>query len=150
MSHLINPPVKWTASRAEHPARIASWRVLDALARKDKGAYLTAYADDGVIHDPVGPSDSDPEGTGHRGHHALSDFWDKAIAPIEEFQFAFHSSFAADHEVANAGRITALIPGDLVMDIDCVFVYKVNAHGLLQSVRGYWEAEQVSNSIRKR
>src|ERR1700759_2704040 len=98
MSALINPAVTWTASRAEHPARTASWRVLDALARKDKAAYIASYAKDGVIHDPVGSSDLDPEGAGHRGHVALSRFWDEAIAPIEEFRFTFHSSFAAGAE----------------------------------------------------
>lgn len=150
MSDLIHSAVTWTASRAEHPARAASWRALNALSRKDKDAYLAAYADDGVIYDPVGPSDTDPGGTGHRRRQALSEFWDEAIAPIEEFRFAFHTSLAAGPEVANVRRITALIPGGLMLDIDCVFVCQVNSGGLLQSVRGYWEAEQVNNSIRKR
>lgn len=150
MTVLINPAIRWTTTLAEHPARVASWRALDALVRKDKNAYLSLYAPDGVMHDPVGPSDLDPQGIGHRGHTALSAFWDNAIAPIEEFRFAFHASFAAGDEVANVGTVTALLPGDLMMDINCVFVYHVNAEGLLRSVRGYWEAEQVNGSIRKR
>lgn len=150
MSSLINPAVTWTASLVEHPARVASWRAYDTLARKDKGAYLAAYAADGVIHDPVGPSDADPKGVGHRGHAALSEFWDKLVQPIEGFRFAFHSSYAAGDEVANVGRVTGFLSGDLIMDVDGVFVYRVNDEGLLLSVRAYWEAEQVSNSIRKR
>jgi steroid Delta-isomerase len=150
MSSLINPAVTWTASMEEHPARVASWRAYDALARKDKNAYLAAYAEDGIIHDPVGPTDADPEGAGHRGHAAISVFWDNLVAPIEEFRFAFSSSYAAGDEVANTGRVTAFLAGDQVMDIDCVFLYQVNDAGLLVSVRGYWETEQVSNSIRKR
>jgi len=103
-----------------------------------------------VIHDPVGPSQTDPDGLGHRGHEALSAFWDTDIAPIEEFRFAFHRSFAAGDEVANVGRITLLIPGGMMMDVDCVFVYRVNADGLLESVRGYWEESQVNSTVRKR
>lgn len=150
MNSLINPAVTWTASRAEHPARVASWRAYDALVRKDKDAYLAAYAEDGVIHDPVGPSDADPEGAGHRGRVALSQFWDKMVAPIEQFRFTFNLSYASGNEVANVGQVTAFLPGDLIMDIDCVFVYRVNDEGLLVSVRGYYEAEQVGHSVRKR
>lgn len=97
----------------------------------------------------MGPSDADPEGAGHRGHAALSDLWDKMVMPIEKFRFAFNSSYAAGDEVANIGWVTAFLPDDLVMDIDCVFVYQVNEDGLLVSVRGYYEPEQVSSSIRK-
>lgn len=150
MTSLINPAVTWTASTAEHPARAASWRVYDALAGKDKDAYLAAYAKDGVIHDPVGPSDADPEGAGHRGRAAISQFWDKMIAPIEQFRFTWSLSYASGNEVANVGRVTAFLPGDLVMDIDCVFVYQVDGEGLLVSVRGYYEAGQGGNSVRKR
>jgi steroid Delta-isomerase len=149
MTSLINPAVTWRASTAEHPARRASWRAYDALVRKDKDAYLAAYAEDGVIHDPVGPSDADPQGVGHRGRVALSQFWDKLVAPIDKFRFTFNLSYASGNEVANVGQVTAFLPGDLVMDIDCVFVYQVNDEGLLLSVRGYYEAEQVRNSVRK-
>ena len=92
----------------------------------------------------------DPEGVGHRGHTALSKFWDMTIAPIEEFRFAFHTSYAAGDEVANSGQITVLLPDDLIMDIDCTLVYKVDTEGKLLSLAEYWEPAQVNASIRKR
>ena len=40
-------------------------------------------ADDAIVEDPIGPSNFDPEGKGHRGRDAISVFWDKAIGPTE-------------------------------------------------------------------
>ena len=54
--------IAWNASRSNHPARIASWRALDAITRSDKERYVSLYAPDGVIHDPVGQTAFDPTG----------------------------------------------------------------------------------------
>src|SRR6185312_17332603 len=94
--------IVWNASRASHPARIASWRAMDATVRRDKSRYLSLYALDGVIHDPVGKSDLDPTGSGHRGHCALARFWDQQISTIHRMSFVVHTSLATDDRVANS------------------------------------------------
>jgi hypothetical protein len=74
------PSISWNGSRSNHPARIASYRALDAITCADKEGYISLYAPDGVIHDPVGMTAVDPTGAGHRGHDAISAFWDATIA----------------------------------------------------------------------
>jgi hypothetical protein len=54
--------IVWNASRPNHPARIASWRALDAITRSDKERYVSLHAPDGVISDPVGRTAFDPTG----------------------------------------------------------------------------------------
>ena len=61
------PSIGWNGSRSNHPARIASYRALDAITCADKEGYISLYAPDGVIHDPVGMTAVDPTGAGHRG-----------------------------------------------------------------------------------
>ena len=46
----------------------------EAVAAHDKAAWLGLFADDAEVHDPVGSR-------GHRGHSAISRFYDTFIAP---------------------------------------------------------------------
>jgi steroid delta-isomerase len=138
--------IVWDASCSNHPARIASWRALDAITRGDKERYISLYAPDGVIHDPVGKSHLDPTGSGHRGHDALAKFWDQQIATIGRLSFVVHTSLATDHRVANAFTMLMEHPeGKGATSMECIFVYRVNDAGLLLSVNGYWE---VPDSLR--
>ena len=65
-----------TEARAQLPAQ------LTAVAKGDLAEWLTVYAEDAVLEDPVGPSMFDPDGKGHRGHEGITAFWNLAIAPI--------------------------------------------------------------------
>lgn len=137
--------ILWNASCSNHPARTASWRALDAITRRDKERYISLYAPDGVIHDPVGKSDLDPTGSGHRGHEALAKFWDQQIATIGRLSFFVHTSLATDGQVANAFTMLVEDDGNSAISMECIFVYHVNDAGLLISVNGYWE---VPDSLR--
>lgn len=141
--------VSWTASQTETPARVASWRSMDAVCRGAKDEWLALFAPDAVVEDPVGPSMFDAEGKGHRGHAAIGAFWDLAIAPVERFEFAMHDSFAAGSECANVGTISAFLPGGIRVDTEGVFVYNVGEDGLIKSMRAFWETERALGTLRQ-
>jgi ketosteroid isomerase-like protein len=132
----------------EHPARAASKRSMDAVIRGAKEEWLTLFAEDCVIEDPVGPSMFDEEGKGHHGKEGISAFWDNAIAMAERFEFNITDSFAAGDEVANVGTITAFLPGGMRVDTDGVFVYRVGDNGLIKSLRAFWETERAFATMR--
>lgn len=73
MSELPGPDSK-------HPARLASWKSADAVARGDKQAWLDNFADDAIVEDPIGKSMIDPTGEGFRGKEKIDQFWEKNIA----------------------------------------------------------------------
>ena len=75
--------ITWEAPDGEHPVRRLSQRSYDLVSRKQKDEWLTLWAEDAVIEDPVGPSFFDPDGNGHHGLDAISAFWDLAIAPVK-------------------------------------------------------------------
>ncbi|MGH3877090.1 MAG: nuclear transport factor 2 family protein [Actinophytocola sp.] len=139
----------WDGSDPAHPARVASRRSMDAVRRGAKDEWVALFAEDGVVEDPVGVSMFDPAGDGHRGHEAIRQFWDKAIANAERLEFDVRDSFAAGDEVANVGTITAFLPGGSRVDTEGVFVYKVNADGLIASMRAFWETERAMATLRK-
>ena len=132
------PSIGWNGSRSNHPARIASYRALDAITCADKEGYISLYAPDGVIHDPVGMTAVDPTGAGHRGHDAISAFWDATIARAGGLNFIVHKSHATHDQVANSYTITPRDPCEFA-GIDCIFIYRVNDGGLLVYVGGYWD-----------
>jgi ketosteroid isomerase-like protein len=136
-------------STVTHPARAAARRSMDAVSRGAKDEWLALFAEDAVVEDPVGPSMFDPDGVGHHGRAAISAFWDKAIALAEGFEFDIRDSFAAGSEVANVGTISAFLPGGMRVDTEGVFVYRVNADGLILSLRAFWETERAMATMRR-
>ena len=95
--------ITWEAPDGEHPVRRLSQRSYDLVSRKQKDEWLTLWAEDAVIEDPVGPSFFDPDGNGHHGLDAISAFWDLAIAPVKAFRFTIRDSFANGNACANIG-----------------------------------------------
>jgi len=141
--------VTWSGPETTHPARTASRRSMDAVSRGAKEEWLTLFAEDGVVEDPVGKSMFDPTGEGHHGRDGIAAFWDMTIANVERFEFDIRDSFAAGNEVANVGTIRTFLPGGSRVDTEGVFVYRVNEDGLIVSMRAFWEVERAMATLRQ-
>jgi steroid delta-isomerase len=146
---ITSDAITWNASTEEHPARSASQRSYSAVAKGDLAEWLTVYAPDAVLEDPVGPSMFDPEGTGHRGHEGISAFWKLAIEPIEKFEFTITESFAnpGSNTCANLGTIKTSFPDGSYTVTDLIMVYVVNDDGTVASMKAYWEPERTMASF---
>jgi ketosteroid isomerase-like protein len=114
-----------------------------AVEAKDKEAWLTLFADDAVVEDPVGPSAFDPEGNGHRGREAIAAFYDNVIAANESIRFDIGHSFLCGDEVANVGVIRITFPGGTAVEVDGVYTYRRSADDKLVALRAYWEADGI-------
>jgi ketosteroid isomerase-like protein len=136
--------ITWNAPNDPHPARLASQRSYAAVAKGDLAEWLTVYAADAVLEDPVGPSMFDPEGRGHHGHAGISAFWEQAIAPIASFAFEINDSFAnpGSNTCANIGRIKTSFPDGSFTVTDLIMVYVVDDAGRVTSMRAYWEPDR--------
>ncbi len=132
-----------TVSDPNHPAHLAGKRSRDAVAARDKQAWLANFADDAIVQDPIGPSFLDPEGKGHRGKEAISAFWDKAIAPADKLVFNFETTYQCGDEEANVGNIVTTIAGR-DFTTPGVFTYRANEAGQLLALRAFWEAPRSS------
>ena len=47
---------------------------------KDKAKWLSLFAENAVVQDPIGVSPLDPSGKGHKGLKAIEAFYDNVIA----------------------------------------------------------------------
>lgn len=140
--------IVWNAPDGDHPARRASQASYTAAGAGDLEQWLTVYAEDAVIEDPVGPSWFDPEGRGHRGHEAIRAFWDQAIAPLSRMVFTIHDSHACGPCCANVGTITTSFEDGTTVDTDLVMVYTVGEDGLVTSMRAFWETDRAMATAR--
>lgn len=131
-----------------HPAHEAGRRSREAVAARDKEAWLAVFADDAIVEDPIGPSVFDPEGLGHRGRDAIAAFWDKAIAPTTKIEFVFRDTYQCGHEEANVGHIL-ITTGEYQTTAEGVFTYRVDAEGKMVALRAYWEMERAAANTRK-
>ena len=148
---ITSDAITWKAATDEHPARTASMRSYSAVAKGDLAEWLTVYAEDCVLEDPVGPSMFDEDGTGHHGHEGISAFWEKAIAPIDKFEFEITDSFAnpGSNTCANIGRIRTSFADGANTTTDLIMVYVVNDDGRVASMKAYWEPERTMASFTK-
>ncbi len=146
---ITSDAIVWNAPDDDHPARRASQRSYSAVAKGDLDEWLTVYAPDAVIEDPVGPSMFDPEGKGHRGHEGIRAFWEAAIAPIASFEFVINDSFAnpGSNTCANIGQIKTTFPDGSYSTTDLIMVYVVKEDGQVASMRAYWEPERSMQSF---
>lgn len=128
----------------DHPARIAGEKSRDAVTRGDREAWLSLWADDARIEDPVGVSPLDPSGEGHHGREAIAAFWDRVIKrdPGMRTTFDYHTQYCAGDECACVGSLTQHFPDGSSFEVSGVFVYRANERGLLVSLRTYWEFDQ--------
>jgi ketosteroid isomerase-like protein len=146
---ITSDAIVWNAPNDPHPARTASQRSYSAVAKGDLAEWLTVYAEDAVLEDPVGPSMFDPEGRGHRGHAGISAFWEKAIAPIDAFEFTIEDSFAnpGSNTCANIGRIKTSFADGSHTTTDLIMVYVVDDEGRVTSMKAFWEPERTMASF---
>ena len=80
----------------------SSWRCVQA---RDKDGWLALMADDVLIEDPIGPSATNPDGTGVRGKEAVASFFDSTIGITNEHE----DHLRRDVSVEFAGRDRAYL-----------------------------------------
>jgi ketosteroid isomerase-like protein len=124
-----------------HPARDASLASMRAVEAGDKATWLSLFAADAVVEDPIGESPMDPSGQGHRGLAAIEAFYDDVIGP-NQVSFVIERSHAAGNEVANVGTISTVM-GDSTVHTDLVATYRVDDEGKVTALRAYWSIDKL-------
>jgi steroid delta-isomerase len=119
-------------------------RSMSTIEARDREGWLSLFAEESVVEDPVGPSALDPEGRGHRGRDAIARFYDNVIAPARSIRFEIDRSIECGDEVANVGRIFIDFDGSDTMVVEGVFCYKARPDGKLQSLRAFWDASSLA------
>lgn len=136
-----------TLTESSHPAQQAALNSIKQVRAKNKEGWLALYADDILLQDPVGVSMLDPSGEGHRGKTAIAAFWDMAIAP-GSIDFELRESYPCGNECANVGTMINTLNG-IEIKVDLVIVYRVNAAGKIDSLKAYWDFNQVAEKMQQ-
>jgi steroid delta-isomerase len=129
-----------------HPAAAAARAAMAAVTAGDRDAWLSCYADDAVLYDPVGGSPLDPDGAGVRGRAALGHFWEQAVAP-HRIRFDVTAVHAAGDEAAVVATVTTRFPHGAVVGHDGVFVYTIGDDERIVSLRGYWDVQRFLSAL---
>ncbi|GIF37191.1 nuclear transport factor 2 family protein [Actinoplanes xinjiangensis] len=124
------------------PVAVAARAAMRAVTAGDRDAWLACYADDAVLHDPVGGSPLDPQGAGIHGRDAFDGFWRLAIAP-NQVRFDIAAVHAAGAEAAVVATVTTTFADGAVTHYDGVFVYAINDDGRIASMRAYWDVRRM-------
>jgi steroid delta-isomerase len=114
---------------------------LEATKAHDRDAWLSIWEDDGSIQDPVGVSDLDPTGLGHRGIKAITLFWDDVISKTGNFEYEIERSYTCGDEVAVAVNFQ-ISTGATSRDMDVINIYKRSPSGKLASLRSFWDGSR--------
>ena len=131
-----------------HPAVLASRNSAQHAMAGDKQAWLSLFAEDALLQDPVGPSPLDPEGKGHQGKAAIERFWDNVIAKAN-LTFEAPQRIACANTCAAVLRITNDLGGGKKTVVDMIGIYEVNEDGKLSSLRVYWDWDQLALQLKE-
>jgi len=124
-------------------ARDLARRSQAAVRAKDRATWLSLFAPDAVIQDPIGASPFDPAGNGHRGPEAIAAFYDKVIAPNDLITFEIENSYLCGNEVADVGVIRTVLPGGQhVALVRGVYTYRSDGGAKLVALRAFWEFDK--------
>jgi steroid Delta-isomerase len=107
-----------------------------AYGKNDRDAFLDAFADSGVIIDPVGTPP-------HVGREARAAFWDTVHQVTERITFDVKDVVVCGSEAAMVFRIHAGT-ADAGMVIDCVDIFEVDDDGKIASMRAYWDMSRAT------
>lgn len=112
----------------------------------NKAAWLDLFADNAVVHDPVGPSEHDPEGKGFQGRARISEFWDTMIG-TGDLNIVPHKRIPVGNNIACVVMTACNNAGGMKLHIEMVAVYEVNDAGKLLSLKVYWDVDALADQI---
>ena len=110
-----------------------------AAGAKDREMWLSLFAHDAVVEDPIGPSPLCPDGRGHRGAAAIAAFYDTVIGQVDGMRFEIERSYLCGNEVADVGTIHITLPGGHPTRVRGVFTYRSDGADRIAALRAYWE-----------
>jgi len=123
---------------SENLALLASRRSWACVQAKDKPGWLALMADDICMEDPIGRAFTNPTGEGVRGKAAVSEFYDKNIAP-STIRIETHESYASEaNECAHVMTLTTTLANGAVSKVRGIFTYRTDEAGLITNLRGFW------------
>ncbi len=126
----------------DRSARAASLRSRAFVQAADREGWLGIFAEGAVVQDPVGPSFLDETGEGHQGREGIGAFWDNVISQ-NPVRMDIIGSHAGGDEVANYLTITTTFPDGSSVAGEMVAIYRVDDAGKVQSLRAFWEVDQL-------
>ena len=107
-----------------------------AYTANDRDAFLDAFADDGVIEDPVGTP-------AHRGRDARGAFWDTVHQLTERMAFDVKDVVVCGSEAAMVFRIHAGT-ANAGIALDAVDIFQVDDDGKIESMRAFWDMSRAT------
>jgi steroid delta-isomerase len=115
-----------------------------AAGAKDRATWLSLFAPDATVEDPIGPSTFDPEGKGHHGTEGITAFYDNVIDQVDGITFDIERTYVCGNEMADVGTIRMALPGGThVAVVEGVFTYRGDGAGKLIALRAFWEIDKL-------
>ena len=119
--------------------------IANAMAGNKEG-WLSLFAEDAVVRDPVGRSPHDQEGQGFHGKERIAEFWDAMIGP-GDLTIVPHKRYPCGEDVVAVAMTATNQIGGLKTFIEMVGIYEVNKAGKVVSLNVYWDSDALSEQI---
>lgn len=109
------------------------------VGAKDREGWLSLWADDATVQDPVGGMTHGIDG------HTLGKFWDTFISG-RDIRFDVKKDYLLGNALVRDVIITTDTHG-LVVEVPAILRYRVNAAGMIISMEAFWEIIESSKPL---
>jgi steroid delta-isomerase len=106
-----------------------------AFSAGDKATWLSLYADDATVEDPVGSAVC-------RGREEIGAFWDQSRALADSIELRGGVVNVCGDECAFTMEVRPTIGGD-VYSMTAIDVMRFDADGRIASMRAFWQVESM-------
>jgi steroid Delta-isomerase len=123
-------------SSSIRPGEVAA-QAMRSVELGERDGWLGMFAADALLEDPVGHVPP------RRSADERAEFWDTAIAGLEQVRFETRRVHEAPGEAVVLAEITARAPGGATATYDAAIHYVLDDGGAIVSLRAFWDLPDV-------
>ncbi|BAC90831.1 nuclear transport factor 2 family protein [Gloeobacter violaceus] len=113
----------------------------DNMAAMNVDEWLTVFAEDAVIHDPVGDPPRSAHKDSHRFFKTMSNFFEKIEVSKDDIFFVKNGA-------AVKWRMQVVTKNNLHATSEGISVFEMNDAGKIQKISSYWDEAAMMSKLR--
>ena len=103
----------------------------------DREGWISLFAEDAGVFDPVGPSPHDPQGKGFFGKAEIGRLWDATVGTFEDVKFVVRERYTGGDQAATLFTVTFTPKAGDTVHLNGIAIHVRSPDGKMKEMRSY-------------